>query len=91
MTVTQIGRKHDDCRHLATIDVAKGYCHCNKSMVIIDTPVCPKFTRLQKCANCKNFKKDAKEDNIGVCTAERNNPWTYPDLIAQNCALYEAG
>jgi hypothetical protein len=91
MTTIPINAKHDDCRNLATIDVAKGYCHLNKSTVLIDTPVCPNFSALHKCATCKSFEKDAKESNIGVCAAEKHRPWTYPDLIAQSCELYQGG
>ena len=91
MAVTKLGCKHDDCMNLSTIDVAKGYCHCNKATVLIDTPICPKFSLRKKCGNCKNFKRDEKEENLGVCMAEKHQPWTYPDLITQSCEMYQAG
>lgn len=90
-TCTPLNCKHDDCIHLATIDVAKGICHLTKKTVLIDTPICPKFAPLKKCGNCKNFQKDKTDSNLGVCAAEKHLPWTYPDLIAQSCAMYQAG
>lgn len=80
--------KHDDCKFLATIDVAKGYCHRNKQVLIIDTPVCEKFDALPKCATCAKFVQDSAEANLGVCSAGPNSPWTYPDLIASTCEMY---
>ncbi len=81
--------KHDDCRNLATVDVAKGYCYCHKRMVIIDTPVCERFDALPKCGICAHFVGDKEEKNIGICSAEKNHPWTYPDLITTTCELYK--
>ena len=80
--------KHNDCKNLATIDVAKGYCHVHKQIVLIDTPVCPKFDALPKCGICAKFVCNKDEENLGTCTAEKHTPWTYPDLIASSCEMY---
>ena len=82
--------KHDECKYLATVDAAKGYCHCQKKMLLIDLPVCEKFEALPKCRICANFVGDKDEENLGTCTAGKNNPWTYPDLIASTCEMYTA-
>ena len=82
--------KHSDCKNCATIDAAKGYCHCHKQIVLIDTPVCGQLDPLPKCGGCARFRADANEPDLGFCTAEKKQPWTYPDLICSGCEMYEA-
>ncbi|MDR2005661.1 MAG: 4-hydroxyphenylacetate decarboxylase small subunit [Acidaminococcales bacterium] len=81
--------KHDDCKNLATIDVTKGYCHLHKRLVAIDSLVCDEFLALPKCGICANFLSDKTEKYMGVCTAGKKHPWTYQDLIVENCEMYK--
>lgn len=80
--------KHSDCRNLVTVDVAKGICRRRGRMVAIDTPTCEGFTPLPKCKNCARFTPGCTE-GVGTCEAERHKPWTYPELIAVTCEMYE--
>jgi hypothetical protein len=43
---------------------------------------------LPKCENCNNFKPDTNQAKLGVCQAEKMEPWTYAELIAVTCEEY---
>ena len=82
-------QRHCDCRNYAHVDVVKGICHRTKDLVAGDDSHCPHFVQLAKCSNCSQYTP-SKEEYMGVCNAESTKPWTYPDLIAVTCKMYQA-
>lgn len=84
------GLNHTDCRNFIPVDVAKGICRVSGEKVLIDTDVCDKMVPMPKCKNCAGFVKGVNEDNIGVCTADKKEPWTYGELPAVTCEMYRA-
>ncbi|SMB98638.1 4-hydroxyphenylacetate decarboxylase small subunit [Thermanaeromonas toyohensis ToBE] len=88
--MTNIDLKHNDCRNFIPVDVAKGICRRTEQLIVIDSPVCPNFTALPKCKNCSHFSASETEEFIGTCEAEKSKPWTYSELIAVTCEMYNA-
>ena len=81
--------RHCDCRNYAAVDVLKGICRRTKELVLGDEPHCAHFASLAKCANCSHFAL-SDEEYMGICGAETEKPWTYPDLVAITCKMYVA-
>ena len=80
--------RHCDCRNYAPIDVVKGICHRTKDLIHGDDPHCEHYVALAKCRNCLQYSA-SEEEFLGVCNAEAEKPWTYPDLIAITCSMYQ--
>lgn len=87
--MSQTTERHCDCRNYAAVDVVKGICHRTKNLIEGDAPHCPHFVALAKCKNCSHYFASG-EEFMGICQAEAAKPWTYPDLIAVTCKMYEA-
>jgi 4-hydroxyphenylacetate decarboxylase small subunit len=79
---------HSDCRNFCTLDVAKGLCRRTNELVQVDADSCTCFLELPKCKFCANYA--ATEDNLGICKAEKDEPWAYPEMIAVTCELFAA-
>lgn len=78
---------HNDCRNFCSMDVAKGICRRSQEMVLIDSQACPCFVQLAKCKVCANYS--ATDENTGVCKAEKDEPWAYPEMIAVTCEMFK--
>ncbi len=76
-----------DCRNYAPVDVAKGICHRDKQTVLADDPNCEFFEPTQKCKFCSHYVS-SQEEQIGLCGAVPNKPWTYPELITVTCEWF---
>lgn len=79
--------KHNDCIHFSSIDVAKGLCRINGSMVEIDSEVCSSFDKKPKCKFCTNFK-NPDSDGIGTCVGLDKEDWIYGELNAVTCPKF---
>lgn len=79
---------HSDCQNFIPIDVAKGFCNAIKSNVLIDSPVCPKFSQIAKCKTCCHFLNQ-DEKGIGQCGGFQDGFWAYSELKAKNCEMYQ--
>ncbi len=79
--------KKIDCRNFAPVDVAKGFCHVRKQMVLADGETCEFFEKLPKCKHCLHYLPGAQE-YLGVCGAVETRPMTYPDLIGVTCEWF---
>ena len=84
-------KKHSDCRNFIPVDVAKGLCQREKTMVFIDEgEVCGKFETLPKCKNCSNFVEPAP-DGMGTCVGLSDGEfWAQGDLTATTCEGYRS-
>ena len=78
--------QHNDCRNFCTVDVAKGICRRTDELVLIDSEACKSYIRLPKCKFCANFV--ATGEQMGICKAEKTEPWAYPEMIAVTCEMY---
>ncbi len=78
--------QHNDCRNFCSVDVAKGLCRRTQELVLIDAEACDHYERLPKCKFCANYA--ANGDHIGVCRAEKGEPWAYPEMIAVTCEMF---
>lgn len=76
-----------DCRNYAPVDVAKGICHRSKQTVLADDPNCEFFEPTQKCKFCAHYVP-SQEEQMGLCGAVPNKPWTYPELITVTCEWF---
>lgn len=82
-----MSNKHSDCRNFVTVDVTKGICRRTGNLIMLDTEPCEHFNELPKCKNCAAFAC-GKADEMGICKAEKHEPWTYPELVAVTCGMY---
>jgi 4-hydroxyphenylacetate decarboxylase small subunit len=80
--------QHADCRNYCSLDVAKGLCRRTQEMVLFDADSCGCFTQLPKCKYCVHYA--ASGDNIGICRADKDQPWAYPEMIAVTCEMFQA-
>jgi 4-hydroxyphenylacetate decarboxylase small subunit len=80
--------RHSDCRRYVPVDVAKGICRRRGEMVGLDEPPCAELDPLPKCKICSKYLAGGQE-GMGTCTAESDQPWTYPELVATTCAWFE--
>lgn len=80
--------KHNDCENFSPVDAAKGICRLSGNFVYIDTNVCPNFTEIPKCRNCRFFE-NPDEQEIGVCKGAHMEGYTYGDLKAVTCEGYK--
>ncbi len=79
-----------DCQNYAPIDVTKGIDLVTKEIVLADDQAPKGYKAVDKCKNCKNFRK--VDAYMGVCEASTCDPkfFAYPDMIATTCAMYNA-
>jgi 4-hydroxyphenylacetate decarboxylase small subunit len=82
----EMGMGHSDCRNFCSMDVAKGLCRRTHELVLIDSEACAHFVQLPKCEFCAHYAGGS--DHIGVCKAEKGEPWAYPDMIAVTCEMF---
>lgn len=82
-----MANKHNDCRNFVTVDVSKGICRRTGELIMLDTDCCGHFSPLPKCKNCAAFVCGEVE-GIGTCKAEKQEHWTYPELVAVTCDWY---
>ena len=82
---------HRDCRNYAPIDVVKGLCHVNKTVVPGDAEACGDFDRMPKCGHCTRFQADPAGIEMGTCAASSNEPrfFAYPDMVAVTCEHFQ--
>ncbi len=79
--------KHMDCQNYAPLDVAKGFCHARKQLVLADDDACELFEKAPKCKHCAKYLP-GKEAHLGTCTASPARPMTYPDLSGVACEWF---
>lgn len=79
---------HSDCRNYCHVDVAKGMCRRTQDLVLIDDKSCECFVQLPKCKFCANYSSTG--EGMGVCKAEKGEPWAYPEMIAVTCEMFKA-
>lgn len=79
---------HSDCRNFCNVDVAKGICRRTGEMILVDGPACDAYQQLPKCKFCANFVGGA--EGLGTCTAAKNEPWAYSEMIAVTCEMFKA-
>ncbi len=77
---------HNDCLNFCPLDVAKGLCRRTNELTLIDTDTCECYERLPKCKFCANYV--ATGDGMGICKAEKGDPWAYPEMIAVTCEWF---
>ena len=79
--------RHNDCLNFLPVDVAKGFCRRTDELILTDSETCEHFNALPKCKNCAQF---LPQDGgaLGVCRAEKSQPWTFKDLIAVTSEMY---
>ncbi len=79
---------HGDCRNFISVDVAKGLCRRTNEMVAINAASCDAYQQLPKCKFCSQYA--AAAEGMGVCNAEKDAPWAYPEMIAVTCEMFDA-
>jgi 4-hydroxyphenylacetate decarboxylase small subunit len=77
---------HNDCQNFCPVDVAKGICRRKNELILIDTDTCKSYVQLPKCKFCINFVSTG--ENMGICKAEQEEPWAYPEMIAVTCKMF---
>ncbi len=77
---------HNDCMNFCPLDVAKGLCRRKNELTLIDSNTCDCYVKLPKCKFCVNYV--ASGDNLGICKAEKDEPWAYPEMIAVTCEMF---
>ena len=80
---------HSDCRNFIPVDVAKGYCNLLKSNVLVDSSVCSNFFQIAKCKVCAQFGKP-DEKGFGHCNGFNDDYWSFGELKATNCEMFQA-
>ncbi len=80
--------RHCDCQNYAPVDVVKGICHRTKNLIFGDETHCEHFAALAKCRICVHYSA-SPDEHLGICNADPDKPWTYPDLIATTCPMFE--
>ncbi len=78
---------HGDCRNYVSVDVAKGICRRSNDVVLINAASCDAYEQLPKCKFCLRFANVV--DGMGVCTAEKSEPWAYAEMIAVTCEMFK--
>ncbi len=78
----------NDCRNFFSLDVAKGICRLTQDVVLTDSKTCTDYVQLPKCKFCTYFSTGHQE-GIGMCNAEADHPWAYPEMIAVTCAMFK--
>ncbi len=79
---------HDDCRNYVSLDVAKGICRRTNEVVLIGVASCDAYQQLPKCKFCSKFVGSA--EGMGACTAEKDEPWAYGEMIAVTCDWFKS-
>lgn len=79
---------HGDCRNYVSMDVAKGICRRTNEMVLISGASCDSYQQLPKCKFCSKFVGSA--EGVGACSAEKDEPWAYGEMIAVTCESFTA-
>lgn len=82
---------HRDCHNYAPIDVVKGVCHVNKTIVLGDVQKCDEdFNQIPKCKFCTQFKADALTVEMGICGASKSEPkfFAFPDMVSVTCESF---
>lgn len=80
---------HGDCRNYVQMDVAKGICRRTNDVVLINAPSCEAYEQLPKCKFCSQYAGSG--EGMGTCTADKDQPWAYPEMIAVTCKTFRAG
>lgn len=77
---------HNDCMNFCPVDVAKGICRRTNTLTLIDSQTCECYLQLPKCKFCRNYIPT--EDNLGLCKAEKDEAWAYPEMVAVTCEWF---
>jgi 4-hydroxyphenylacetate decarboxylase small subunit len=79
--------RHSDCRRYVPVDAAKGICRRTGGVVNLEDLPCQDLILLPKCKYCAHYLCDEREE-LGICAAEADRPWTYPELVAATCSWF---
>ena len=77
-----------DTRNYVPIDVIKGIDLVTGEVVMADDQAPSKAERLPRCKFCAKYAP-GKEKGLGTCGADMNGFFTYGDLVATTCGMYE--
>jgi 4-hydroxyphenylacetate decarboxylase small subunit len=80
--------QHCDCQNFCSIDVAKGLCRRTGERVLVDGAACDCYVQLPKCKFCAHYAP-GEQAGLGICGAEPDLPWAYPEMMAVTCALFK--
>ena len=75
-----------DCIHFLPVDVFKGICHLDKPFVEAESEICERFEPVPKCKFCMHYRPLEGNKYLGMC---KDKEFTYPDLIAKTCEMFE--
>ena len=81
-----MGLKCLDCINFLPVDVFKGICHLEKAFMEADNEACKRFEPVPKCKFCQHYRPLEGDKNLGMC---KEKEFTYPDLIAKTCEMFE--